>query len=231
MTLPITKDAVIRDAVGSVVQKRYALGEIPAANAKPPVEGWGLEYFQTLVNSLPRSPGAAMPGAKDHSEGWLKPLKEFLTEEEGVRTRSYDDTKGNRTVGIGFNLDRPGGREDFKKALGADDKFFDAVYQGTAQLTRAQVEALLDYDLPNLHSQLMRDTGGRSLSDNQTVALMSLAFNFGYQGAKKQGILDLVLQGRLNEAVQRTASLPGGKSRRIKEAKILGGLDAQLAFK
>lgn len=230
MPLPTTPQAVLNDAIGSSVARYYGLTSVPEEYRKPPAEGWNLNAFDKLIASLPRAPGAAAPGGVDYSEGWRKPLKDHLVQSEDVRYSSYNDSKGFRTVGVGFNLDRPGGRDDFKRALGVDDAFFDSVYKGSQRLNDRQVQALLDYDLPKLHGQLMKDTGGRNLPDNQTAALLSLAFNYGYAGMKKLGILDMVLNGRVGEAANKTATLPGPKSRRLAEAKLLGGLDARISY-
>lgn len=230
MPLPTTPEGVINDAIGSSVARYYGLTSVPEEYRKPPAEGWNLNAFDKLVAGIPRTPGAAAPGTTDYSVGWMKPLKDHLVQSEDVRYTSYNDSKGFRTVGIGFNLDRKGGREDFKRALGVDDAFYDAVYKGSQRLSDRQVQALLDYDIPKLHGQLLKDTGGRNLPDNQTAALLSLAFNYGYAGMKKLGVLDLVLGGRLHEAVNKTANLPGSRSRRLAEAKLLGGLDAHISL-
>jgi lysozyme len=69
-------------------------------------------------------------------------LAKYLTFNEGLRTRRYYDSRGFPTIGIGFNLARPGARAEIE-AVGAD---FDRIRSGKDSLSESQVAALLASD-------------------------------------------------------------------------------------
>jgi GH24 family phage-related lysozyme (muramidase) len=69
-------------------------------------------------------------------------LAKYLTFNEGLRTRRYYDSRGFPTVGVGFNLARPGAKEAIE-AIGAD---FDRIKSGAVSLTQGQAAALLESD-------------------------------------------------------------------------------------
>lgn len=70
-----------------------------------------------------------------------------LKKHEGDREYSYDDSKGFRTIGIGFNMDRAGAREFAKSLLGITDSEWIALYGGRAKLNGEQINLLLEKDI------------------------------------------------------------------------------------
>lgn len=162
---------------------------------------------------------------------------EFLMAEEGVRERAYDDAtgrtvdgstpkRGNITVGIGFNMDRPDARTVWGRVFGDQGPSFDAVYNGTARLDRAQVRALFDYNA----DEAERVVNGRfrdvPLREHQRIALVSMAFN----GPALIGpnLTAAIREGRSEEAAEiiRTASAsrqPVLNRRREREASLFRG--------
>jgi len=72
----------------------------------------------------------------------LNELVKYLAFNEGLRTRRYYDSRGFPTVGVGFNLARPGAKAAIE-AAGAD---FDRIKSGKDGLTQNQVTALLASD-------------------------------------------------------------------------------------
>jgi GH24 family phage-related lysozyme (muramidase) len=91
-------------------------------------------------------------------------LFQQLSMHEGYREWSYDDTKGYRTIGLGFNMDRPKAKEFTKSVLGIDDAEWQLLYDGKAKLNKDQVFALFQQNLqeskdiaerflPNFHEQ------------------------------------------------------------------------------
>lgn len=72
----------------------------------------------------------------------LDELANYLIFNEGLRMRRYYDSRGLPTVGVGFNLSRPGAREAIE-AVGAD---FDRLMSGKDSLSQNQVAALLASD-------------------------------------------------------------------------------------
>ena len=80
----------------------------------------------------------------------------FVEQWEGREHEVYLDTEGNRTIGVGFNLERAGARERIE-ALGLD---YDQVLAGDQRLTDGQIDALLRPDV----EQAMADA--RDLVEN-----------------------------------------------------------------
>ncbi len=72
-------------------------------------------------------------------------------------------TDGHPTVGVGFNMDRPGAEADFNKALGQTDRtLFEKVYTGTATLTDEQVNDLFEQDLKTYTTNAEASVSGTS---------------------------------------------------------------------
>lgn len=63
----------------------------------------------------------------------------------GKRLFPGQEDKGNRTIGVGFNLERAGAEEDFKKIL--DDPDFKKVYSGKECITVEQSKKLFLEDI------------------------------------------------------------------------------------
>ena len=112
---------------------------------------------------------------------------DLLKREEGSRSLVYDDAtgkapgpdgkKGNLTVGIGFNLERPDARQVMGKVLGFSDDDFDAVYNGKKGLKEPEIRALFDHTINEAESIISKRLGGVDLSQQQRLALVSMAFN------------------------------------------------------
>ena len=79
------------------------------------------------------------PPIVQQSKNFTKDLADQITWGEGIRTKKYLDTKGNWTVGIGYNLTNSTARQDLA-AVGAD---FEKVNTG-GPLTMDQVYALFN---------------------------------------------------------------------------------------
>lgn len=73
----------------------------------------------------------------------LEASDHFAVRWEGWHEKRYFDSLGVPTVGVGFNLQR----EDARDRLAGVDADYDAVLKGSAELTDAQVIALLHRDL------------------------------------------------------------------------------------
>jgi len=97
-----------------------------------------------------------------------------ITGFEGVRTRVYDDA-GGKAIGVGFNMSRPDAREVWKAAGITVD--FDEALNGVATITNDQAKALFDYDIRNFEAVVDKAAGGRALTQNQRLALVSIAYN------------------------------------------------------
>ena len=69
----------------------------------------------------------------------------FIEPFEGRRHRVYVDSRGHATIGVGFNLDRPGAAEDLARLL--PGVRYDALRRGEQRLTDAQIDTLLRHDV------------------------------------------------------------------------------------
>ena len=98
---------------------------------------------------------------------------------EGTRLTVYSDTEGKKTVGTGFNLERPGAAERIK-AVGA---VYELIIIGSVALTEAQAEALFALDLDDA----IRSAGAivsnfdQHPDDVQSV-IVDMVFNLGPRG-------------------------------------------------
>lgn len=103
-------------------------------------------------------------------------LKDMIKRHEGYKNKVYQDTKGIPTIGVGFNLQKPGAKEMLLN-VGAD---IDKILKGEP-LTDAQIESLLNEDiktaindarnfLPNFNDQ----------PPSIQNILIDMAFNMGF---------------------------------------------------
>jgi GH24 family phage-related lysozyme (muramidase) len=177
------------------------------------------------------------------SETYKSRRYDWFVREEGVRLAAYDDGvegagpngKGYRTVGVGFNMDTPGHREVFKKTLGVDDAFFDAVYAGKASITRDQAKALFEVKIQDGEKLLESRFGDINLSDNQRMSLLSLAYNgtsligpkitAAVRSRNWQGVVDEILY---NSNGGKSKGLRGIPARRWREATMFAGPNSGL---
>jgi len=103
--------------------------------------------------------------------------------EEGYEPRVYKDTKGKKTVGIGFNMEQNGAREFWKKAGISEN--FDRVASGKQELSEASAQKLFQFKheraakiAPTLVSNFSK------LGENQQAALESMVYQLGPKGTK-----------------------------------------------
>jgi len=141
-------------------------------------------------------------------------LEQFVsTNEGGFRAQTYLDSLGHKTVGIGFNLDRPGAKERLQ-SVGAD---FEAVRNGSVKLTQAQADQLFARDLKEAEEAVRSSVGDRfsALSGARKQALIDMAFNLGPKGFKNFAkMIRAVKNGNYN--------LAASEMRKSKWAKQVG---------
>lgn len=73
----------------------------------------------------------------------LDTIKNSLIAEEGFRTKVYKDTHGNRTIGVGFNLEKSSAKTELK-SVGVRYK---DVISGKQELSEEQVYKLLNISI------------------------------------------------------------------------------------
>lgn len=167
---------------------------------------------------------------------------DFISREEGVRYRAYDDKTGRNitdpsqkkglvTVGVGFNMERPESRKIFEEVLGKDADF-DSVFSGRKSLTPTQVRKLFDYNIREAEDFVANRFKGVPLKEHQRLALVSIAFN----NPSLIGPIttERVRKGDVNGTIQAILSgmnrskVKGLASRRWREAEMFAGGGAAL---
>ena len=122
---PEVAERVLQDVPAQTVQQ--ILKNNPA---------WQQSQQQSSTQSAPQQAATTAPTAISMSVGDLIPM---LRQNEGINHSVYVDTTGNKTIGVGFNLERRDARSKISQ-VGAN---FDAVYNGQQALNDQQVDRLL----------------------------------------------------------------------------------------
>lgn len=103
----------------------------------------------------------------------------LIERHEGRRHRMYHDTTGHPTIGVGFNLCRPGAVADLAR-VGASR---DALLERTTALTDRQIDDLLAVDVAEaIHAARRACRQFDSLRESAQIALVDMAFNLGSTG-------------------------------------------------
>jgi GH24 family phage-related lysozyme (muramidase) len=109
----------------------------------------------------------------------------FVGQFEGRRTRAYRDSKGNRTIGAGHNLDRPGSAEVLRR-VGLS---WSRLVRG-GSMTTAQVDALLIEDVSTaLQSAHDLVPNFEVLPDEVRLIVVDMIYNLGRTGFRGFGDL------------------------------------------
>lgn len=233
------------------VDKMTAAGELNFTNwagAARPATGWNLEAFQGLMQngtaSTPPFVGAqtAMP--------WMKQAKDVIGGAEGNEAYAYHGLLSSKrkdgvqvkeghgsteevSVGYGFNLGQPGGRQLYESAIGSNGPSFEDVFNGRKPITAENAEQLRDYMILQKNALVDKATGHSPLRDHQRAALVSLAYNGNSGGLKVIG--DAIKAKRpdaeIADLIRKTGTL-GGKlqNRRNHEAALYMGAQAEGYF-
>ena len=111
------------------------------------------------------------------SEDYATRRYNFVSEVEGNKLKSYRDTSGKRTVGVGFNMDAPGAESRFIEATGKDSQYFREVYNERANITQDESRKLFDVSIADAESVVDSRLGSADLSENQRISMVSMAYN------------------------------------------------------
>jgi lysozyme len=105
-------------------------------------------------------------------------------QEEGFRTSVYKDTKGFKTIGIGFNMEAAGARKIWQDA-GIKTSFDDAL-AGRKTISKAEAESLFNSTKQNARNDAAKLVKNYSnLGQHQQDALTDMVFQLGTTGAMK----------------------------------------------
>ena len=108
-------------------------------------------------------------------------LRSYIKENEGVKTRTYTDTTGHKTIGAGFNLETG----DAKSKLAALGLSYEKVKSGKEQISKEQVDLLMQDSI----NRAVRDAvavvpGFDQLNKDRQIVLIDLAYNLGRSGLR-----------------------------------------------
>lgn len=117
-------------------------------------------------------------------------VNDLIRYEGGMRNWAYDDAngkrlapgklpQGNRTIGVGFNLERPGASETIE-ALGIN---FEKVYQGRQSLNEEQIRKLLSEDVKTARKFARAYLGNETFEGIDPAAqdiVTNMAYNIGF---------------------------------------------------
>ncbi len=150
--------------------------------------------------------------------------KTMLRQHEGVHSRVYLDTEGNRTIGVGFNLDRPDAAERIKRIRAVTPRPWvsRATILAGDKLRDDQIEALLDVDLTDTIADLVTlFPRFDEMPKRVQLALIDLRFNCGPAGFRTfVNTLKSFAAGEYHDAAKRLsgsrwAQQVGPRARRV----------------
>lgn len=104
-------------------------------------------------------------------------LYDVIKLNEGYKPAAYKDTKGNMTIGVGFNLESPSNRKYLEEKHGLT---YDDVVNKGVELNDKQIRDLYVFSARNAYEDAkVFDPKIDSRPHNVRVALIDLAFNLG----------------------------------------------------
>ena len=104
-----------------------------------------------------------------------KAYQDMLILNEGNKPRVYKDTKGNRSIGIGFNLEDKANQR-FLKSINVD---INELFNGRA-LTENETRVLYNHSLTQAYKDAMKfDKGFSKRPESVKMALVDMSFNLG----------------------------------------------------
>lgn len=183
---PVSDDEIsaLIDQEKAVVENMSTRGIVDPKSA---MDAQGDDVEELTEDAISKSQDAggllndvAAPG----NQQYFAELSTFIEQHEGRTSFAYDDhtakpwadgaaNKGDPTVGVGFNLNRPDARQMMEK-IGVD---LDDVKAGKVRLSRSQQDRLLSETLRETNNWLRSHFKGVTLRNHQWVALTSLAYN------------------------------------------------------
>lgn len=154
----------------------------------PRLTGWTLttNYVNTAIRRTYNPEAVCNPNEKYTNTN----IMDMLMQDEGNRTSIYLDSEGNRSIGVGFNLERADKntvKNDLLRA-GISDDTANRLLAGdrSATITQEQIKKLLDADFEAHKKMAINFAGGQSAFDshpeNIRNILINMTFNMGAGG-------------------------------------------------
>jgi GH24 family phage-related lysozyme (muramidase) len=243
----------LRDVQNLVLRARQLVGAAPdtLGVTVPTESAQSAEQLSSMQRSwrdeMVKRKGAGGYDMADtpHEASYLQRRYDFIAGEEAVRKVAYDDAtgrpvtggqkRGNVTVGVGFNMDRPDAPTVMERALGFTKQAFEAVYSGQRALSELEIRKLFDYNVREAEDVVQKKVGDVPLPEHKRIALVSMAFNSPKLiGEKIVGaIKSQDWKSALNEILfnSNARGHRGLAARRYKEAVMFNGpADAEAAL-
>ena len=159
-------------------------GSFGATNPKEPTNS-PTSQIQNIVT--PKLPKVSDTPKYNMTPVTYEELSSFIKDNEGTRNRSYKDTKNNKTIGIGFNLQSPGAREKIS-SIGLD---YDKIASGKQRLTQKQIDSLFRISIKEtirFAKKAIRENCGKEIEEfPKTIQLIiyDMQYNMGPKGFRK----------------------------------------------
>jgi GH24 family phage-related lysozyme (muramidase) len=162
-----------------------------------------IELFNDVSTILKQSEAESLRGNSAEAKSlFLSGMMTMFNDLEGHRAKSYKDTSGLTTIGVGFNMERAGAKASWNEAFAgeADCPDFNKCFSGKEKLSERQIDLLLARDIENMLPGFINRIGGQEVYDNLSVneraGLFSLYYNNpaligdGIRGALKGALVD-----------------------------------------
>jgi GH24 family phage-related lysozyme (muramidase) len=183
-TIESRQDQVGQSHLPQIPVQRQEEGTESEPAPEPEAEATPESEAEAEAGPAPEPEAEAAPeaGAEPAEGGGAVSVEEaanFIEQWEGRRQAVYTDTEANRTVGVGFNLERAGARERIE-AVGAN---FDDVLNGEQTLTDEQIDQLLQQDVEDAMDEARNLVGNfDNLPEDAQRIVVDMVFNLGATG-------------------------------------------------
>lgn len=171
-------DTAVHNSVRTQLQSAGLVG--PTSN----VTNFNLEpeddrsWFDSMRRTIMKNNPAVFDDPSDQDRtNYLQRRFEFISEHEGWRSKTYEDTRGFRTVGFGFNLDEPTNRTLYKNVLNKTDEDFEALRNGQTELSNREGRVLFEAAAGSAERLISNKFSDTDLKGYERLSLISLAYN------------------------------------------------------
>jgi len=135
-------------------------------------------WFDSMRRTIMKNNPAVFDDPSDQDRtNYLQRRFEFISEHEGWRSKTYEDTRGFRTVGFGFNLDEPTNRTLYKNVLNKTDEDFEALRNGQTELSNREGRILFEAAAGSAERLISNKFSDTDLKGYERLSLISLAYN------------------------------------------------------
>lgn len=177
----LVKEGVLtnwKSKVGGLAGAGLLAGMISAGSSGNPVKSDNIRYPE--IPKVSSEPAIPLPSTISKIVPLsLSDAMDFIEDHEGIRYRTYKDSRGKKTIGVGFNLQSPGAKKMIT-SLGVN---YAKVKNGSLRLTQDQIETLFEKKTEEALSGARRniDNFDKLPKDIQLV-VVDMIYNLGVTG-------------------------------------------------